>query len=368
MSGIARKPRGVLTVNGETIACTEIEVTLSKAHKSDSFHASVGFNGLPKSKDVNWWSTANNIAVVITLDGTKVFDGKVDHVDHDFDGQTLSFSGRDKSGQMIDKPSTERFLNKKPHEIVQDIAARHGIPTNIDQVPLKAGKMYQIDHVNLTHRESEWTAIQRLAERHGMTAYMTGGTLYFKNENESLPSLNISYSPPTSAGYATGNFMTLKAKRNCMLGRPLKCKVSSWNHKEKKANETEIIEPGVGDPVEFRYNEPGLSKAQTAHQAKKHLDKNASHELTFEITIPGDATVTPRMKLVLSGTGTAYDQEHEILNVSHHISFDGGFRTSISPKSKSKKRGGSSSGSSSSGQSTKTTKEAGTGTLGSNVG
>ncbi|MGN6536404.1 MAG: phage late control D family protein [Mesorhizobium sp.] len=338
-------PRALVLVNGSALTPTAVEVQMSKTQKSDTFHAEIPLGALPAGMDEGWWSTANNITVQVQVSAdeiagyVQIFDGKVDRVDFDFAGRLLSISGRDKSAALIDATSTEKFNNQQPDQIVQTIAGRHGIAADTDSVSAKAGKIFQFDYAKLTQRESEWTVIQRLADHFGMVCYATGGKLYWKSYPEHLPTLSVIYVPPTPESPAEASFVSLRGTRNVILGRPVKVSVKSWNHKEKKLYQSDQTEPGSGDTLIYNYQEPGLTGDQVERISKKRLAENTSHEFGFELEMPGDPTVTPRFMLELSGTGTAFDQQHEIKSVEHRISFDEGYLMTISAKSKSGKRG-----------------------------
>lgn len=341
-----RQPRAFIVANGTTLNCISVDVQMSKTHKADTFHCEIPFGALPADMDEAWWSEAADISVQVLFQtddfsgATQVFDGKVDKVGHDFTQRILSVQGRDNAAALIDSKSSEKFNNQTPDQIVKQIAGRHGISVDADAVTSKGGKIFQIDYAKLTNRESEWTVITRLADMSGMVAYMTAGTLYFKPVDEQLPVLDVVYVPPSPASYAEGNFMTLKTSRNLILGRPVNVKVQSWNHKEGKSYEYQSLEPtGSGEPLNYNYTVPGLTGDQTQKLAEKRLAENTSHELMFDLTMPGDPTVTPRFLMQLSGTGTAYDQQHEITSIEHSMSQQDGYRMTVSAKAKSKKRG-----------------------------
>jgi phage protein D len=341
-----RTPRAFIIVGGTSLNCLSVEVSLSKTHKSDTFHTTIPFGALPPGMDENWWSVQNDISVQVQIQtdefsgAVQLFDGKVDQVGHNFANRILTVQGRDKSAALHDTKTTEKFSNQPPEEVVKAICARHGITADVDQTSVRAGKTFQLDYASMAHRLPEWTMITKLADHFGMNAYMTGGVLYFKPIDETLPVLNVTYQPPTELSYASGNFMRLTTTRNVILGRPVTVKVQSWNHKEKKAYSSEKTEPGEGDPLIYNYNEPSMTGDQVEKLADKRLAENTSHELNFSLDMPGDPSVTPRLDMQLSGTGTAYDQQHEIKTVEHSLSQDGGYRMTVSAKSKSKKRGG----------------------------
>lgn len=340
-----RQPRAFIIVNGTTMNCTSVDVQMSKTHKSDTFHCEIPFGALPPEMDEAWWSEAGDVSVQVQFQtddfsgATQVFDGKVDKVGHDFTQRILSVQGRDKAAALIDTKSSEKFNNQTPDQIVKQIAGRHGISVDADAVASRAGKIFQIDYAKLTGDETEWNVITQLADLSGMVAYITGGKLYFKPVDEQLPVLDVVYVPPTPESFTQGNFMTLKTSRNVILGRPVNVKVQSWNHKEGKAYESQASDPtGAGDPLNYNYELPGLTGDQAQKLAEKRLAENTSHELMFELTMPGDPTVTPRFMMQLSGTGTAYDQQHEITSIEHSMSQQGGYRMTVSAKAKSKKR------------------------------
>lgn len=340
-----RTPRAFVVVNGTAITPMSVDVSMSKTHKSDTFHCEIPFGALPAGMKEDFWSTANDISVQVQIqtDATsgpvQIFDGKVDQVQHMFDTRVLKMQGRDKTAALIDNTSTEKFTNQQPDQIVQTICGRHGITANTDSVGKKAGRIFQFDYAKINQRISEWTVIQKLADLFGMTAYMTAGQVYWKKYPEQLPVVNVSYVPPTPELYANGNFMRLRTARNLILGRPVHVKVASWNHKEAKLYQNEQVAPGSGDPLIYNYQAPGLTNDQVERLAQKRLSENTSHELSFELEMPGDPTVTPRFMMQLSGTGTAYDATHQIKTVEHQISHERGYTMMISAKSKSTKRG-----------------------------
>lgn len=340
-----REPRAFIIANGTTLNCISVDVQMSKTHKSDTFHCEIPFGALPPEMDEVWWSEEGDVSVQVQFQldafsgSVQVFDGKVDKVGHDFAQRILSLQGRDKAAALIDSKSSEKFNNQTPDQIVKQIAGRHGITVDADAVTSKGGKIFQIDYAKVTNDEPEWTVITQLADMNGLVAYMTGGVLYFKPIDEQLPVLDVVYVPPTPASFANGNFMTLKTSRNLILGRPVNVKVQSWNHKEKKVYESQASDPtGSGEPLNYTYEPPGLTGDQAEKLAQKRLAENTSHELMFDLSMPGDPTVTPRFVMQLSGTGTAYDQQHEITSIDHSMSQSGGYRMTISAKAKSKKR------------------------------
>ncbi len=336
-----RHPRAFLTVAGQTLQCEEVTVHQTRDAKTDTLTATAAlFGGGPGP---GFWAGTTPIPVqcMITTGegaGGLVFDGFIDSVDCDFTGGKVSVNARDKSAKMIDKKGSKKHLNKKPHEIVQQYASDNGLGADVDQVGEKAGRAFQIDYVALINRMSDWHAVQHIAEHYGMSAYSSMGKLYFKRIPETLPTYNVAFTHP-GAGASQGTELKLSAKRNVTLGKTIKTTVHSWNHKKQTKFEGVYTEAGGGDTLEYHLHHPGLDQDQANTRAKSHSDKATKNEIEIRVEIPGDPSVNARMNLQLSGTGSAFDQVHEIQSVEHKISTHGGYVTTIDTKAKSKKRG-----------------------------
>jgi len=328
-----------LIASGSQIPIISFSVKQSKTKSGDTFRAETAFDAVPGG--VGFFVAATNIDAQIIVNGTKIFDGVVDHSDYDWTNRVVTVTGRDKASALVDKTTSQKFLNKQPDEIVQAMASAHGISADVDSPGGKAGTQFTADLAKITHRGSEWSAVNELAELFGMTAYMTVGTLYFKNVPESLPVYQITYTPPTP-GPATANAVILKTSRNHILGRPIKTNVHSHNHKKKTVLTHTISQAGSGEPLVYNHvTRPGLTQDQVQRIAtKKHADVVA-HELSLDgLEIPGDETLNARFMVALSGTGTAFDQQYAVSDVEHVGSSSEGYVTKITCKNKKSGGGG----------------------------
>ena len=77
---------------------------------------------------------------------------------------------------------------------------------------------------------------------------------------------------------------------------------------------------------------PSASQDQLQNIATKKAAEYAKHAFDCTVEVPGDLTVVPRMTLVLNGTGTIFDQEYDIEDVTHKMSWDEGFTTTFTAK------------------------------------
>ena len=332
MAGILRNPMAQVIAGGNPMAFESFEVTQTRTKKGDTAHVKAALDNV----DLNFWLTTTPIPVQIIMNGATLFNGNADHSDYDFAGGDFSFSCRDAAAATMDSQSSEKFLNQNAANIVQTIAGRHGIPVVMDTPPDDAGKMLSTDFDSISNRSSEWSVINALADHYGMVAYLTGGTLYFKNYNETLATYQLTYSPPTPAQMASGNFIKLKASRNHILGRPVTVNVRSHNHRSKTVNSaTATSATGTGDPLIYNITRPQLSTSQVNTIAQSKLAEIQSHELTIdELELPGDETINARMTFTLSGTNSPFDQNYDANSITHKFGFKDGYSTSIHVKNK----------------------------------
>lgn len=331
----ARKPTAWLTLNGATVPVKSVCVTQSKTKRGDSFKAKTAMNA--PGVDVAALATMTNIDVQVFINGAQIFDGVIDHTDYDWSKLEIEFCGRDKGSALMDKTTSQKHLNKKPTEIVQQYAGEHGLKTDIDQPADLAGKQYTSDLAKITHRGSQWSTINELADLFGMDCYITGGTVYFKNTPESLPVYQITYVKPPTPG---SNMVVLKTSRDHMLGRPVKTHVRSRHHKKKQTFAATVATSGAGEPLVYTHVIPGLTQDQVKRVAQKKHDETLAHELKLTgLEIPGDETINARFLIELTGTGTAFDQQYAITQIEHDASVEGGYVCRIGCKNKSKRGG-----------------------------
>lgn len=336
MTGTLRQPNGQVVVCGNSIPFTDLQVVQTRTKKGDTFTATTALTIIEQGMGLSWWLTQEPMPVTCSINGTQVFTGNIDKLDMDFAGRTFTMSGRDVGAAMMDKQTTQKWQNQQPNQIVSQIAGSHGIPVNMDTASLDSGKMYSSDFDALSTRCSEWSLIQRLADLYGMVAYLTGGTLYFKNYNEQLSTYQITYQAPTSESFENGNFILLTASRNVNLAKGVKVTVNSHNHRKKDyVSATSTSSGGGGSPLIFNHYVPMLNQDQAQTIATAKMNEIASHELTIEkLDIPGNEQLNARMQIQLSGTNSPLDTTYDINELEHSLTFQGGFRTGIRLKNK----------------------------------
>ena len=91
------------------------------------------------------WDPDQDVSVVMSSafgggDQTVMITGKVDLPVLTMETQTVSLSGRDKSGSLTEKKRNQKFQNQKASDIVSTIAKDHGLNPVIADTGDFAGK------------------------------------------------------------------------------------------------------------------------------------------------------------------------------------------------------------------------------------
>lgn len=330
-----------VSVNGGMFPVIDAEVTAGKTKKADEFRAtlSLTYGGAIALAD------ASGASVTIMLGGAAIPGSfQLEHVDVDFEGTKVTISGRDAAAaSLIDNSNTQTFTNQSPQQVVQAIAS--GIPVQMDSIGGMAGKIYDQDWNAITHRVPRWDSINRIADIYGLNAFVTGGTLYLKDVDFDWPPISIFWSPPEN-GPAQSNFLKLKCSRNFQMSKQINVTATSYNYRKKKLMTGRSTAGGSGSGrLDYSYPVAGHTQDQVDNLAKKKAKEHSKHAFDVEVEIPGDASITPLMSLQLIGTGSVFDQNYDVDGVTHKVSFDGGFTTTI----KGKTDGGDSGGAGDSG-------------------
>lgn len=320
-----RNLMAILTMNGVPYHPIDMDVTMTSAQNSDTLSATLAMSEYPGISELLASSQEIEVtATVIAAAGSgMLFTGTVDDLDCDFTRRTMHISARDKSKGPIEKKTTEDFRNKKPEQIVQEIAGRHGLKPVIGGAGGDlAGKIFNADHVLLTDHISEWSLIQNLADREGKVAFVTKDELHYEDlDAGTMGNLPVLYMPPGPWGHANGNFIDLRCSRDFQLAKGGEVNVRSWHSKKKKSVVgTEKKSGGIGGaPNIWEHRHPQLEQGQADKIAKKRLRENIRQEMSISLTMPGMASVVPRMTVSLAGTGTIFDQLYYIDSVRHSV-------------------------------------------------
>jgi phage protein D len=326
-----------LEVIGEKIPCGSASCTLSKLASSDSLSAECPLHWGEKV-NADWWNalTSKNKATLVLSDGRntrRMLSVPIDSIELKFLAQTASISARNNDKKAIESRSDTQYPNHTSRQVVSEIAAKHGWQVQFDagaDTSSVAGKIHHIDQVVQPNGKSDWHLVQRLAEEEGVDAWLSGDTLYFKNaDDDKDPLYVVRYQAPTPLSMARGDFMDLTVKKELGAGKTVTAKVHSWHSKQKKQVDSSSTVSGDGNEAVHEEHVPNLTQQQADKRAKKNAKKLARHENGISLSMVGDLTISPQMRLKLVGAGTV-DSTYYIDSVA--FSVGDGLRMSIEAK------------------------------------
>jgi phage protein D len=346
MNGFIRAPRVVVATDGGSFYPIDCSVDVSQHQSADKFHATLPLD-VPGA---SFWCDTAPINVTVTATNnfneggwTQMITGQVDNVEADFLHRIVKISGRDQTANMTDQKTNEKWLNKKPEDVIQDLAGRAGLGVQITGSSKdKAGLKFKDDYNRISEYDNYWNVITRLAKHMGCVAFVKGSTLYVQPYDQSTGGVFVvQYAPPTDETPAYGTTIDLKCTRNLHLSKDVKVKHNSWQHKEGKGVQSMFESSGSGaGTLEYMFKAANLTKSQQDQLAETKLNEILSHERTPHIHTYGDVNITPFMTLQLVGTGTGFDQSYLISTIAHHWSTHDGYKMDINVRNKDSKRGG----------------------------
>ena len=320
-----------LTVDGSTIPIEHGEVSQSAKLRSSSFRAAVPLS-YPGAAAALANLGDNNATITVMTRGqtATLITGEVDLTDFDFIARVINVSGRDKSAKLHDNKTSEKWLNKMPSDIVQDLIGRIGLSGNVTSSSLMAGKQLQQDYVHLSDNVSYAYVIHKLAQfdgarwwvdANGNFNYVPLGT----QQGAYSIAINQDFEPISS------DCMVLRVQRNVQAGKTIAATVKAWHPKKKQVFSYTSNVEGNGGPINFNYHMPNLLQDHVTKHAQSQAAEKARHELTVMATVVGDPSVSAGMGLQLSGTDY-FDQTFDIDTVHHEFGMSG-HRTSITARS-----------------------------------
>ena len=360
LTPVGSQPRGLVKINGTVIdGWLDFDVDNNSFFSADTFRLTLAAGALPSTMDAVWFCAQQDMYVELFIgfpndptnygpqDLTSWIYGQTDEIDYDPVNNTITLTGRDLTRVFIDTKTTQKWQNLTSSQIATQLAQSHGLTPVVTATTIKAGKLYEIDHVNVTDERSEWDILNYLANAEGFIVYVRGQSLYF----QPAPAPNttpyqIVWTPPSSNTGASANFMHVNFKRALTVSRGIQVIVRSWNKKQAKGfvakfpSNVKTIQVGkstVGAGVQiYSKTVANLDQATADQYAQNWYNQLVQHEMRFDnLRMPGDNNLDVTSLISLTGTGTVFDQTYYPDSINRSISFDGGYQMTVAAKNHS---------------------------------
>src|SRR6185437_11160864 len=113
--------------------------------------------------------TSASVSVLTRGQLSTLITGALDEVSFDYIRREIRFQDRDKSSKLHEGITSEKWVNRLPSEIVQDLIGRVGLSGNVTASTVQAGKQLQQDYVKLSENNSYARIIHELARLDGVS-------------------------------------------------------------------------------------------------------------------------------------------------------------------------------------------------------
>lgn len=312
-----------LMVNGASFPIEHGQVSQSAERKTSQFSCAIPvawpgarafFAGAAAGMDVS-------IQVMTRGQWATLFTGEMDEIKFNYVPQReIRVTGRDKSYKLHEHITSEKWLNKKPSEIVQDLIGRIGLSGNIAASTVQAGKQLQQDFVKLSENNTFARIIHEMARIDGARWWVDPkGLFHYVAYGEPSGTYSITIQQDTDPIIA--DCMQLDVSHNLQAGRPHKVTVKGWHPKKKQLFSSSSNVEGNGPERAWNYQVPTLTQDRAERHARSEAIEKARHEFLVSATVVGDSSVQAGMGLQLSGTD--FDGTYDIDTVHHDFGMSG---------------------------------------------
>jgi phage protein D len=347
---VARQPRALVKINDTIVpGWIDFSVDSSSFYSADTFRVVFATSKLPDAFNVAWFSTITEAFVEVfagfpddptnftPADLSSLIYGRIDDIDFDPCGTSITLTGRDLTAAFIDTKLTEQWNNLTASGVAIQLAKKHGLTPQVTATTEIIGKYYQIDHVRINAERSEWDLLAWLAAEEGFVVYAKGHTLYFGLDPRTpeTPYLVKWQEPTDTVGYSTMNGGRAKFRRSLTVAKGVTVIVHSWNNKQKKGfdgyypSRPKAIQAGKASPFgntqTYEFNVPGLTQQQAVARAQALYNQIIRHEVNMAYDAPGDDLLTPRVMIQTEGFPGNFNQTFYVDSVSREFSLSAGY-------------------------------------------
>lgn len=260
-----------------------------------------------------------HISVALDEEWTTVLIGTIDSVCLDPISGTLDVEGRDLSSLFIETRVDETFANRTSSEIAATLAGRHGLLAAVEHTSTPVGRYYQSEHDRIMLGQfakamTEWDLLAFLARQEGFDLFMEGETLTFASSKAQ-----------SATPLRKEQCISLQLEHSVGLGRQIEVTVRSWGTKSGTAVAETVRGGGAGPLWTHAITRPNLTGAEARTLAERILADLVRHEWSGAATMPGELSLSARSRVAIVGTGTAWDREYRVSELTRHLDARRGF-------------------------------------------
>ena len=338
------KPKALIKANGAEIPVwSSFRVENNAFSVADSFEIKLPWDvtevpkwtmlaSSPSHQSV--FLTGSDIPVEIFLDfpvnrqfnQKRIMYGKMDVARWNFgsDGEFVTLVGRNLTGKLIDKKTTEKYQNQTASQVATKFFTEHGLKPQVTGTSKSIGTYLNDNQAHLTQETTEWDLLLWLAQEEGFACRVVDNTGYFGPRSEIQ---NLNAEPLV---YTWGqNILDLEIERSPQAARNIIVEVVSWHGKQRiveKATSREHVE----EKFIQRYCIPGITREQAQKRARAILEELSYQEMYGRLRTDWVPEFGTDRRIGLFGVGLGLSQVYYVTKVTTEGNLDGGISAEIS--------------------------------------
>jgi phage protein D len=359
-----RQPRGAVKINGNVVpGWIDFSVTNNTYFEADTFRVTYSATALTRMVapdalyDATWFSeiaTDTYIEVLAAVrvsnpdkpdpsEMTSLIYGRIDDIEYNPKLRTITLTGRDLTGALIDAKVPRDYVNQTASSIATDLAKQHNLTPVVTAIKGAVGTAQPNGDVELIQTEgSDWDLLAALARQAGFICYVQQQSLYFQPESSDPDTYQITWTPPTKdVGDPIASVVDLTFSRSLTIVKGVTVKAMSSGRINKPSvtryypTAPKSITPGkataYGPTTLYTYRLPADMTPNAVEQfALSRYKLITSHAMKLTARLPGDGVLAPRGVIIkVSGTGTAYDQTYYPRSVTRTLSVEEGYSMTV---------------------------------------
>jgi hypothetical protein len=320
------------------------QATLTTTRNNDTFQGRMALNGLPEDRDLKWWCDTAPIQASfvgnLTGNDRTFVTGFVTQVQVDLVAGLVSVQGKDKASRLVNRRADRSFRNRRPQQVMTDLAGEEGLSVSTRASELFAGLTADDEWTHILDLDTAWNAITALAERQGRRIVVRDDTIDVEEDDDAREVFTLRVKLQDEDRGMRANFTKLILTRNLELTGRGRVTVRSYDQERDQVvtARADAETSGDGAAPQFEYRLPGLNQEQANEIARRRLAENTKHERSFEVTSPEGFRFDPKKhRPRLVGTDTAFDQIYHAKSATFR--FGDKFEMSVNASNKSEKGG-----------------------------
>jgi hypothetical protein len=253
-----------------------------------------------------------------------IITGMIDSLVVDPIMQTVSMEGRDLSSRFIDSYLQRDFVNQTASEIVEAIAADHGLLAIATATTGNVGRYFEDGYTKLSlgqfsKMRSNWDLMVQLARELNFDLFVLGSTLVFQ------PAADAS---DIAARVRPGDVTGMRLEKNLAIEPSPNVRVQSWNSQQMASYcpgtpSTTSASSSAGplaNPQGYLFSRSNLTSAQADQTRQQFANEVGRLRAIFHAEMPWDLSISARSVVLLQGTGTSFDGLYQIDSLERHYS------------------------------------------------